>query len=191
MGLLEVRDPRWVSASDGPVELVVDASRVASCGDHRVTAQIVLRPDTPVRSLAGAAVGAGARKVRVTPVGVDEVELVRAAVAVRQIAEEHAVDVQFDVASRTALLTQPDSFLRVDPLVVEADGTVVPICAGIDRRYALGSLASSSLSALVAAWDSAEVVVLCRAAWRQAIETRGPLVAWYDHLVRTSLATAV
>lgn len=185
---LEVRAARWLAACGEPAELVVDAGDVASHTSHRVTASIELTTSCPLRVLAAAAVADGARKVRICPSGVDEVELVRAAVEVRSIASEHAVEVQFDVASRTALLTRPDDFLRLDPLVVEEDGTVVPLCSGIDRRYALGSLAESSLESLVARWDATPVLRLCRAAWRHAIEQPGPLVAWYDHLVRTSAA---
>lgn len=187
MAHVEVRSARWVGSVDDQVELVVNAEHVRSYPEHRVTAAITLTSSFgSFRSLAASAIADGARKIRVSPSGADGVDLVRAAVEIRGIAEDHAVDVQFDVASRGALLTRPDEFLRLDPLVVEEDGTVVPICAGLDRRYALGSLQDASLADLVAAWDSTPALRLCRVTWRRAVQRQGPLVAWYDELVRAS-----
>jgi hypothetical protein len=183
---VEVHDPRWLAAAPG-AELVVALDEVGSytADGHRVTVLIDLVPDNVVmvRGLAAEAVGEGARKVRVRPYGVDRVDLVYAAVELNRIAENDAVEVQFDVTSAALLRANPAAFVRVDPLVVTADGTVVPICAGLER-YALGSL--GSLDDLVAAWDPEPVRDLCRVALTRALADTGPLVSWYEHLTRTA-----
>ncbi len=114
------------------------------CLGHRATVLIDLVPGTVplLRDMAAEAVGEGARKVRVRPYGVDRVDLVYAAVELNRVAEDDAIEVQFDVTSAALLRADPAAFVRVDPLVVKADGTVVPICAGLER-YALGALGPS------------------------------------------------
>ena len=183
---VEVCDPRWLAAVPG-AELVVALDEVGehAADGHRVTVLIDLVPDnvTMLRGLAAEAVAEGARKVRVRPHGVDRVDLVYAAVELNRVAEDDAVEVRFDVTSAALLRADPTAFVRVDPLVVRADGTVVPICAGLER-YALGSL--GSLDDLVAAWDPEPVRDLCRVALSRALADTGPLVSWYEHLTRTA-----
>ncbi|HEX8870450.1 MAG TPA: hypothetical protein VF821_32595, partial [Lentzea sp.] len=179
-------DPRWLAAVPG-AELVVgldDVSGHAAAG-HRVTVLIDLVPGNvaSLRRMAAEAVGEGARKVRVRPHGVDRVDLVYAAVELNRVAEDDAVEVQFDVTSAALLRADPSAFVRIDPLVVKADGTVVPICAGLEP-YALGTL--GSLDSLVAAWDPEPVRDLCRVALGRALADTGPLVSWYEHLTRTA-----
>ena len=183
---VEVRDPRWLTAVPG-AELVVALDEVGehATRGHRVTVLIDLVPDTVamLRGLAAEAVAEGARKVRVRPHGVDRVDLVHAAVELTRVAEDGAVEVQFDVTSAALLRADPTAFVRVDPFVVQADGTVVPICAGLEA-YALGTL--GSLDDLVAAWDPEPVRDLCRVALGRALADTGPLVCWYEHLTRTA-----
>ncbi|MDX3663337.1 hypothetical protein PV646_39120 [Streptomyces sp. ID05-26A] len=141
---VEVCDPRWLAAVPG-AELVVALDEVGghAADGHRVTVLIDLVPDNVamLRGLATEAVGEGARKVRVRPHGVDRVDLVYAAVELGRVAEDDAVEVQFDVTSAALLRADPTAFVRVDPFVVKADGTVVPICTGLEG-YALGELGS-------------------------------------------------
>lgn len=188
---VEVHDPRWLAAVPG-AELVVALDEVSgyAADGHRVTVSIDLVPGTVsmLRGLATEAVGEGARKVRVRPHGVDRVDLVYAAVELNRVAEAAAVEVQFDVTSAALLRADPSAFVRVDPLVVTAGGTVVPICAGLER-YALGSL--GSLDDLVAAWDPEPVRDLCRVALTRALADTGPLVSWYEHLTRTAAGMQV
>ncbi|MFD9701906.1 hypothetical protein [Lentzea sp. NPDC059081] len=183
---VEVHDPRWLTAVPG-AELVVGLEEVGECAadGHHVTVLIDLVPRTvsSVRALAAEAVGEGARKVRVRPHGVDRVDLVYAAVELNRVAEDDAVEVQFDVTSAALLRADPAAFVRVDPLVVKQDGTVVPICAGLES-YALGEL--GSLDDLVGAWDPEPVRDLCRVALTRALADTGPLVSWYEHLTRTA-----
>ncbi|SDP71884.1 hypothetical protein [Lentzea jiangxiensis] len=183
---VEVHDPRWLTAVPG-AELVVALDEVGphAADGHRVTVLIDLVPDNVplLRGLASEAVGEGARKVRVRPHGVDRVDLVYAAVELGRVAEDDAVEVQFDVTSAALLRADPTAFVRADPLVVKADGTVVPICAGLER-YALGAL--GSFDSLVADWDPEPVRDLCRVALTRALADTGPLVSWYEHLIRTA-----
>ncbi|SDG44106.1 hypothetical protein SAMN05216553_10883 [Lentzea fradiae] len=183
---VEVRDPRWLAAVPG-AELVVGLEDVGECAaaGHRVTALLDLVPRTvaSIGGLAADAVAEGARKVRVRPRGVDRVDLVYAAVELNRVAEEDAVEVQFDVTSAALLRADPSAFVRADPLVVKRDGTVVPICPGLER-YALGAL--GSFDDLVAAWDPGPVLELCRVALDRALADTGPLVSWYEHLTRTA-----
>ncbi|MCX2951977.1 hypothetical protein [Lentzea sp. NEAU-D7] len=186
---VEVCDPRWLTAVPG-AELVVALDEVGehAAEGHRVTVLIDLVPGnvSKLRHLAAEAVGEGARKVRVRPHGVDRVDLVYAAVELNRVAEDDAVEVRFDVTSAALLRADPAAFVRADPLVVKADGTVVPICAGLER-YALGSLGPlDSLDDLVAAWDPEPVRDLCRVALDRALADTGPLVSWYEHLIRTA-----
>lgn len=183
---VEVHDARWLTAVPG-AELVVALDEVGphAADGHQVTVLIDLVPGnvSELRGMATEAVGEGARKVRVRPHGVDRVGLVYAAVELNRVAEDDAVEVQFDVTSAALLRTDPAAFVRVDPLVVTADGTVVPICAGLER-YSLGSL--GSLDALLAEWDPEPVRDLCRVALGRALDDTGPLVSWYEHLIRTA-----
>ncbi|MET9626442.1 hypothetical protein ABZX92_03170 [Lentzea sp. NPDC006480] len=183
---VEVHDPRWLTAVPG-AELVAGLDEVSgyAADGHRVTVLIDLVPGNvaSLRGLAAEAVGEGARKIRVRPRGVDRVDLVYAAVELNRVAEDDAVEVQFDVTSAALLRADPSAFVRVDPFVVTADGTVVPICAGLER-YALGSL--GAFDELVAAWDPEPVRDLCRIALGRALADTGPLVSWYEHLTRTA-----
>ncbi|SER41161.1 hypothetical protein SAMN05216188_11170 [Lentzea xinjiangensis] len=186
---VEVHAPRWLAAVPG-AELVAGLDEVGAraAEGHRVTALIDLVPATVprLRALATEAVGEGARKVRVRPRGVDRVGLVHAAVELQRVADDDAVEVQFDVTSAALLRANPGAFVRADPLVVKADGTVVPICAGLER-YALGRL--GSMDDLVRAWDPGPVRELCEAALTSALADTGPLVPWYEHLIRTAAGT--
>lgn len=187
---VEVHDPRWLAAVPG-AELVVGLDEVSgyAADGHQVTVLIDLVPDNvaSLRGMAAEAVGEGARKVRVRPYGVDRVDLVYAAVELNRVAEDDAVEVQFDVTSASLLRADPSAFVRVDPLVVKADGTVVPICAGLER-YALGTLGAfpETYDRLVAGWDPEPVRDLCRVALGRALADTGPLVSWYEHLTRTA-----
>ncbi len=68
--------------------------------------------------------------------------------------------------------------------MVLADGTVVPICAGLER-FALGEL--GDFDSLVEAWDPEPVRDLCRVALGRALADTGPLVSWYEHLIRSAV----
>ncbi len=140
--------------------------------------------------------GAGRRLLLERP---GAVELACAAVELGRAAAEHGLAVQLDAVPRTTLLRDRASFTAenaagalgawLTPLVVEANGAVVPAAHGFDRRYALGSLVDRPLAELAATWDPAPYRELCARTWEHLTDSRtGPLVAWYGHLLRASRA---
>ncbi|MFI1714836.1 radical SAM protein [Streptomyces litmocidini] len=107
--------------------------------------------------------------------------------------------VQVDVTTRGELRARPEVFVPVQgregrrlgtwltPLVVETDGTVVPLAYGFDRRYAMGSLHDSTLTELGRAWDPGPFRTLCAEVHRRSAEETGPpFVNWYDDVSRAA-----
>jgi hypothetical protein len=80
----------------------------------------------------------------------------------------------------------------VSPLIVEPDGTVVPVHFGLDRRFALGNLHAEPLSVLARAWraDTLEPFLgICRSAYDELLRPADlPFVNWYTVLARQSAA---
>jgi MoaA/NifB/PqqE/SkfB family radical SAM enzyme len=112
------------------------------------------------------------------------------------------LQIQLDLADSEQLRNQPARVFAtqgrtdddrpladlVSPLVIEADGMVVPIQHGFDRRYALGNMYDRPLRELMEGWrhDSlADFSALCRAVFDEVIvPAESPLVNWYDVLGR-------
>lgn len=62
----------------------------------------------------------------------------------------------------------------VEPLVIEADGSVVPLQYGINRAYKIGNLYDNNLSALGAQWKKegmASFHLLCKKAFKMATKS--------------------
>ncbi len=78
------------------------------------------------------------------------------------------------------------------PLVVEADGTVVPLQYGFPRRFALGSLTRAPLASLFADWRSRGVAsfrsFVQSALLAHATERELPIVNLYGNLTRDARA---
>jgi MoaA/NifB/PqqE/SkfB family radical SAM enzyme len=76
----------------------------------------------------------------------------------------------------------------VSPLVVEADGTVVPVQYGFARRYALGNLQEASLAELAMRWRRerySSFQRLCRRIFDDlAAPPTLPFFNWYDTIQR-------
>ena len=76
----------------------------------------------------------------------------------------------------------------LSPLVIEADGTVVPLQYGFPRTYALGNLANARLNSLATTWrhnSRASFHALCHTAYEQVTSATPPrFVSWYDTLAR-------
>ena len=75
----------------------------------------------------------------------------------------------------------------LSPLVIEADGLVVPLQYGFPRRYALGSLNTERLTILAERWMEAghrDFFGLCNEAYLEEVSGRGGKVAfnWYERL---------
>jgi hypothetical protein len=80
----------------------------------------------------------------------------------------------------------------VSPLVIEPDGTVVPILHGFPRRYALGNLYDAPLHVLSGRWRQdglADFLALSRSTFKAVTAPdQSPVVNWYDKLRRRALA---
>ncbi|MBD0674167.1 radical SAM protein [Streptomyces sp. CBMA156] len=106
--------------------------------------------------------------------------------------------VQLDLVDRHSIVAQADRFLPDDerprglapwlsPLVIETDGTVVPLTYGFDRRFALGSLDEAPLSELARHWDPSPFRSLCRSVHADLAREDAPaLVNWYDEVTRAA-----
>lgn len=77
----------------------------------------------------------------------------------------------------------------VSPLVIEDDGTIVPLEYGIDRRCALGSLHDARLSVLARRWlaaptGHARLGAICREAYRRVCDNDVKILTWHQEIVR-------
>ncbi len=106
---------------------------------------------------------AGRAAVQLADAAPDDTLHAAAWLAAAQLRERHpALAIHVDVVDRAALATvdvrTPDELTDarlaelVSPLVVEADGQVVPLQHGFPRGHALGSLHDASLAQLAARW---------------------------------------
>ncbi len=83
----------------------------------------------------------------------------------------------------------------VSPLVIEADGTVVPLAHGFARGHAIGNLGAGGLSALAERWIASGGAERFRALVRSVAEAAAapaapPLLSWADEVRRTAAAAA-
>jgi MoaA/NifB/PqqE/SkfB family radical SAM enzyme len=78
----------------------------------------------------------------------------------------------------------------ISPLVVETDGTVVPLQHGFSRAYALGNLYDASLHHLARVWRAERYVAfqtLCRRVFADLTATPGlPFFNWYEAIGQQS-----
>jgi MoaA/NifB/PqqE/SkfB family radical SAM enzyme len=94
---------------------------------------------------------------------------------------------------------EPDSAHKpladlLSPLVVEIDGTVVPLQFGFPRRFALGNLHESPLRVLADRWrrvGQGPLRELCTATWAEVTtDDSAPLINWYQTLAGRALRSA-
>lgn len=132
-----------------------------------------------------------------------EVERLRASLGDR-------LRIQLDVAEVGAVAQYPDRFFaqdpdacganhlpglahEVSPLVIEADGTVVPLQYGFPRNLAFGNLRDEPLASMAERWMSAQrrrFRASCRMAWREIAAVDGPaFVNWYAAVARCAAAS--
>ncbi|MGY2148838.1 radical SAM/SPASM domain-containing protein [Nocardia gipuzkoensis] len=114
----------------------------------------------------------------------------------------HSIPVQVDIARQTDLVRHPEYFLAtapvdinrlsswLTPLVVETDGTVVPLAYGFPNEYALGNAAEQSLMAMAASWDPQPFLGVCQAAAQRLQGTGQLLFNWYEEVSAEARATA-
>ena len=122
------------------------------------------------------------------------------ALRIQELAGERMF-VQLDVVDTRLLLAHPERVFAeegageqdgaapladlVSPLVLEADGTLVPVEHGFPRRFAIGSLHEARLRELASAWRAdrlADFRALCRAVHEEltTASCELPFSNWYD-----------
>ena len=133
----------------------------------------------------------------------DDQEMAFALFEAARLSQLHAIPVQVDVVLRSDLERGPARFFAdlppshegladwLSPLVVETDGTVVPVSYGFSRRFTVGNLHDSSLRDLAAAWDASDFVSLCAETRDRLLASDRALFSWYDELSAAARATPV
>ncbi len=130
----------------------------------------------------------------------DELEAAYAYLEVERVRQQYVgkMAVQFDLIHAQVLRDHPERFFDtaeaagralgdlVSPLVIEADGRVVPFGYGFSRGYALGSLQNASLRELAVKWRAEgyrDLQALCRKAFEDASQERElPILNWWEKL---------
>jgi MoaA/NifB/PqqE/SkfB family radical SAM enzyme len=133
----------------------------------------------------------------------DAVEMAFAAVEAMRLRSSSETFIQIDVATRHDMLASPERFLAISaapdlplgrwltPLVLEADGTLVPFTFGFPRQFALGNVTLASLPEIADAWDPGRVLELARSALAEQLRAGGPpVVNWYQEITSAARAAA-
>ncbi len=111
--------------------------------------------------------------------------------------------VQLDLADREVLRAEPSRAFaepeekadgpvllgrQLSPLIVETDGTVVPVQYGFPRRYALGDIRRETLATCAERWLhhlAAEFRALCRRTFDELLNEEAlPVTNWYERIAR-------
>lgn len=168
--------------------------------------------------VANFAVGQGAKLLQIHPledvgraiVGMpdsrpDETECAYAYFAARRLQEQYAgrISVQLDLAHREMVRENPGSVFAqeydssdldcglgdlISPLVIETDGTIVPVGFGFAREYSLGSLKQGRLREFAVTWKRTTYPKL-RRLFREVFEEETsprefPCFNWYESVAR-------
>lgn len=130
----------------------------------------------------------------------DELESAYAYLEVERVRQQYAgkMLIQFDLVHARVLREHPDRFFDVEeaedrplgdlvsPLVIEADGLVVPFGYGFARGFSLGSLREATLRELAVHWRKKghrELQNVCRKAFEDAAcERELPILNWWEKL---------
>jgi MoaA/NifB/PqqE/SkfB family radical SAM enzyme len=144
----------------------------------------------------------------------DEIEMAFAYLEAERLRTRYRTSlfVQVDIFHRSVLEQHPEWFYAeehwpepevlsdcISPLVIEADGTAVPLGYGFGRQYALGSLREQPLKALARQWLEHRHMPfreLCRRVHAEACQSSDlPFLNWYEliglrSLQETSLSPA-
>lgn len=164
--------------------------------------------------IAEFALNAGAKLLQIHPLeevghasrylegsGPDHIEANYAFLAAVQLDAQYGerLTIQLDLVSQNMLREEPERFFvrnqdedvqhvplaeLVSPLIIEPDGTVVPLQYGFSRRYALGNLYSASLATLEHQWrreGRQPFWELCHRVFNRMTEaSEAPLSNWYE-----------
>ncbi|MEA2429523.1 MAG: hypothetical protein QOF37_3151 [Thermoleophilaceae bacterium] len=144
--------------------------------------------------------GAGANLLASVP---DSTELGFAFFEATRLSVVHGIPAQIDVVTQKDLRSAPERFLIappdpraslaswLTPLVLETDGTVVPLSYGFGRGYALGNVREAPLRALAERWDSEPLRRQALILYEELVRDEVKLTNWYERMMRRSIATPV
>jgi MoaA/NifB/PqqE/SkfB family radical SAM enzyme len=130
----------------------------------------------------------------------DAVELGFAFFEATRLSVVHGIPVQVDLVTQRDLRSAPDRFLTtprdpraplgswLTPLVLETDGTVVPLSYGFGRAYALGSVHDAPLTDLAEGWDSEPLRRQALALYDELVGDEVRFANWYERMMRRSTA---
>lgn len=139
--------------------------------------------------------GAGADLAASVP---DSTELGAAFFEATRLSVVHGIPTQVDLVTQRDLRSAPERFLTtpwdqssplggwLTPLVLETDGTVVPLSYGFGRGYALGSVHEAPMTALAERWDAERLRRLAAALHEELLRDQVTFANWYAQMVRRS-----
>jgi Fe-coproporphyrin III synthase len=142
---------------------------------------------------------AGRARDELPGAGPDETESLFAQLEASRLRREHeGMAIQVDIATPRMLAAAPERVFAgtrpdamelarlLSPLIVETDGTVVPLSYGFPRRFALGNLHDAPLCRLAARWREAglpEFRAVCRGTFDELTAEGAPRFAnWYERV---------
>jgi MoaA/NifB/PqqE/SkfB family radical SAM enzyme len=137
----------------------------------------------------------------------DDYELAVAFVEATRLQAEagDGIVIHFDLLDRDFLAENPATFFAtpraadavsrpfaesLSPLILEADGTLVPLGHGFPRAFALGNLRDASFSELIRGWRANREIEfrrICQGIWEEACEpAEWPFINWYSEVRRSA-----
>lgn len=133
----------------------------------------------------------------------DSTELGFAFFEATRLSVVHDIPVQIDLVTQKDLLSAPERFLItprgpraslgswLTPLVLETDGTVVPLSYGFGREYALGNVQVAPLLVLAERWDSKPLRRRAASLYEELVREDVKFSNWYEQMMRRSTGTRV
>jgi MoaA/NifB/PqqE/SkfB family radical SAM enzyme len=146
----------------------------------------------------------------------DALELARAFVEVARLQKEYAgsLTIQYDVADLELLCAKPECGYAVEPfvacetkdavaipladliapIIIEADGAIVPLQYNFSRFYQIGNINADGVSAQIRTWKQSnyhQFLALCRSVYDRLLQpgaTEYPFVNWYGEMLQASQA---
>jgi Fe-coproporphyrin III synthase len=143
----------------------------------------------------------------------DNLELARAFVEIARLQETYGeqIKIQYDVADRMVLCDEPGRAYAIElssdgeedlestpladvltPLVIEADGTIVPLQYNFSRSYQIGNIHAATLKEDLQTWKRAvfpKLLHLCRNVHSQLTQqnpSEFPFMNWYSEVLQQS-----
>lgn len=144
--------------------------------------------------------GAGAALHSSVP---DSTELGYAFFEATRLSVVHDVPVQIDLVTQKDLRSAPERFMVsprdpgaalgswLTPLVIETDGTVVPLSYGFGRLYALGNVHDAPVLELAERWDFEPLRRQAVGLYEELVRDDVKFTNWYERMVRRSTASPV